>query len=157
VLLVNMGSLLQDGITLVAMGLALIPYRIWLPMVLLAGTLPALCVVLHFTLRQHQRRLRPTPDERRIWYYDWVLTTGATAAEVHLFGLGGHIQGLYQALRRERLEMARRQTAAELGAIALALLATAGAMAWMIVQALQGRAILAIWHCSIKRSSKASA
>ena len=81
-LLESMGSLLQNGITLFAMGVVLIPYGLWLPVVLLASTLPALCVVLHFTLRQHQWRLRTTPDERRTWYYDWVLTTGETAAEV---------------------------------------------------------------------------
>ena len=145
-LLESMGSLLQNGITLIAMGAVLIPYGFWLPVLLLAGTLPALFVVLHFTLRQHQWRLRTTPDERRIWYYDWVLTAGETAAEVRLFGLGGHFQALYQALRRrlrrERLQMARHQVIAELGASAIALAATGGAMAWMIGQALQGRATL---------------
>jgi ATP-binding cassette subfamily B protein len=145
-LLENMGSLLQNGITLIAMGLVLVPYGFWLPLVLLVSTLPALYVVLHFTLRQHQWRLRTTPDERRIWYYDWVLTAGETAAEVRLFRLGGHFQKLYQALRqrlrRERLEMAKQQAVAELGASALALMATGGAMAWMIGQALQGRATL---------------
>ena len=136
----------RTAITLMAMGLVLIPYGLWLPVVLLASTLPALYVVLHFTLRQHQWRLRTTPDERRTWYYDWVLTTGETAAEVRLFGLGGHFQALYQALRRrlrrERLRMARHQVVAELGAGAVALLATGGAMAWMIWQASQGRATL---------------
>jgi len=145
-LLESMGSLLQNGITLMAMGLVLIPYGLWLPVVLLASTLPALYVVLRFTLRQHQWRLRTTPDERRTWYYDWVLTAGETAAEVRLFGLGGHFQALYQALRRrlrrERLRMAKHQAMAELGAGAVALLATGGAMAWMIWQALQGRATL---------------
>ena len=145
-LLESMGSLLQNGITLMAMGVVLIPYGLWLPVVLLASTLPALYVVLHFTLRQHQWRLRTTPDERRTWYYDWVLTTGETAAEVRLFGLGGHFQALYQALRRrlrrERLRMAKHQVVAELGAGVVALLATGGAMAWMVWQALKGRATL---------------
>jgi ATP-binding cassette subfamily B protein len=145
-LLESMGSLLQNGVTLMAMGVVLIPYGLWLPVVLLASTLPALYVVLHFTLRQHQRRLRTTPDERRTWYYDWVLTTGETAAEVRQFALGGHFQALYQALRRrlrrERLRMAKHQAVAELGAGAVALLATGGAMVWMIWQALDGRATL---------------
>jgi ATP-binding cassette subfamily B protein len=145
-LLESLGSLLQNGITLGAMAAVLIPYGAWLPPVLLASTLPALWVVLDFTLRQHQWRRRTTPDERRIWYYDWVLTAGETAAEVRLFGLGGHFQGLFQALRRrlrgERLQMARRQVAAELGASTIALVATGGTLAWMIGQALRGRATL---------------
>jgi ATP-binding cassette subfamily B protein len=145
-LLENMGSLLQNGITLVAMGLVLIPYGVWLPLLLLASTLPALFVVLHFTLRQHEWRRRTTPDQRRIWYYDWVLTAGETAAEIRIFALGDHFRTLFQALRRrlrgERLRIARHQAAAELGASAIALTATGGAMAWMVGQALQGRATL---------------
>jgi ATP-binding cassette subfamily B protein len=141
-----MGSLLQNGITLLAMSLVLVPYGLWLPVLLLGGTLPALWVVLHFTLRQHQWRLQTTPDERRIWYYDWLLTTGETAAEIRIFGLGGHFQTLYQALRRqlrrETLRLGGHQAAAELGASTIALLATGGALAWMIRQALQGRATL---------------
>ena len=62
-----MGALFQNAITLMAMGLVVIPYGLWLPVVLLASTLPALYVVLYFTLRQHQWRLRTTPDERRRW------------------------------------------------------------------------------------------
>jgi ATP-binding cassette subfamily B protein len=145
-LLESLGGLLQNGITLVAMGAVLVPYGAWLPVVLLLSTLPALAVVLHFTLCQHDWRLRSTPEERRSWYYDRLLSAGETAAEVRLFGLGGHFQGLYRdlrrRLRRERLRMARYQALAELGAGAVALLATGGAIAWMIWRALEGRATL---------------
>jgi ATP-binding cassette subfamily B protein len=145
-LLESVGGLLQNGLTLTAMGVILIPYSVWLPVALVVSTIPALYVVLSFTLRQHQWRLQTTVEERRTWYYDWVLTTGETAAEVRLFGLGGHFRSLYQALRRrlrrERLRMARQEVLAELGASTIALLATGCAMAWMIVQALQGRVTL---------------
>jgi ATP-binding cassette subfamily B protein len=145
-LLESMGSLLQNGITLLAMGMVLIPYGVWLPVVLLASTLPALYVVLVFTLRLHHWRLRTTPDDRRTWYYDWVVTTGETAAEVRLFGLGGYFQALYRTLRRrlrgERLQMARRQVVAEMGAGTLALLTTCGTMAWMVWRTVDGRATL---------------
>jgi ATP-binding cassette subfamily B protein len=145
-LLENLGSLLQNGITLLAMGVVLLPYGWWLPVLLVLSTFPALAVVLRFTFRQHQWRLRHTADERRCWYYDWVLNSGETAAEVRLFGLGPHFQALYETLRRglrrERLGMAGHQAVAELGAAAIAMLATAGAMAWMIVRALSGRATL---------------
>ena len=84
-LLESIGSLLQNGISLVAMGGVLIPYGLWLPVTLLVSTLPAFYVVLRYTLRQHQWRLRTTADERRTWYYDWLLTTGEIAAELRLF------------------------------------------------------------------------
>src|SRR5262249_333810 len=62
-------------------------------------------------LQQHRWRQRTTADERRTWDYDWLLTSGETAAELRLFGLGPLFQSLYQALRRRlpgrRLHLAR--------------------------------------------------
>jgi ATP-binding cassette subfamily B protein len=141
-LLETLGSLLQNGITLLAMGAVLVPFGIWIPAALLLATFPALFVVLRYAVEQHQWHLRTTSDERRTWYYDWLLTTGETAAELRLFGLGDHFQALYQhlraRLRRERLDLARRQSLAELAAGAAALAFTAGALAWMVWRAIRG-------------------
>jgi ATP-binding cassette subfamily B protein len=141
-LLESLGSLLQNSITLVAMAVVLIPYGLWLPIALLASTLPAFGVVLRYTLRQHQWRLRTTADERRTWYYDWLLTSGETAAELRLFNLGSHFQLAYQKLRQrlrqEHLQLAKDQSLAELGAGVVALLITGVALAWVVWQALQG-------------------
>ena len=141
-LLESLGSLLQNGITLVAMGAVLIPFGFWIPAALLLATLPAFFVVLRYAVEQHQWRVRITADERRTWYYDWLLTTGETAAEVRLFGLGDHFQSLYRGLRarlrRERLDLARRQSVAELAAGAAALALSAGALAWMVWRAIGG-------------------
>jgi ATP-binding cassette subfamily B protein len=86
----TLGSLLQNSITLAAMLAVLIPFGPWLPLALLGSTLPALYVVLRHALLQHQWRHRITADDRRAWYYDWLLTTGQPAAEMRLFALGGH-------------------------------------------------------------------
>ncbi len=145
-LLESLGSLLQNSITLVAMLLVLVPYGLWLPLALAASTLPAFYVVLHFTLRQYRFQMRTTADERRSWYYDWLLTARESAAELRLFALGEHFQqtfqGLRQRLRGERLALVRSQAGAELAAGMAGLLTTAAAMAWMVWQALQGAASL---------------
>jgi ATP-binding cassette, subfamily B, bacterial len=133
-LLESLGSLLQNGITLVAMGAVLVPFGIWIPGALLLATLPAFFVVLRYAVEQHQWRVRTTADDRRTWYYDWLLTTGETAAELRLFGLGDFFQSLYGGLRarlrRERLDLARRQSLAELAAGAAALVLSTAALAW---------------------------
>jgi ATP-binding cassette subfamily B protein len=138
----GLGQLFQNGVTLLAMGAVLIPFGWWLPVALLASTLPAFGVVLHYNLEQHRWRQRATADERRTWYYDWLLTSGETAAELRLFGLGGLFRSAYQALRRrlrgERLRLARKGAVAELAAGGAALLITGAAMAWMVRQALLG-------------------
>lgn len=141
-LLENLGSLFQNGITLIAMGAILIPLGPWLSLALIISTLPAFLVVAHYALVQYQWRLRTTADDRRTWYYDWVLTASETAAELRLFGLAKHFQSAYQNLRRklrsERLQLARHQSLAEVGASIIALLITGVALAWMVWKAMKG-------------------
>jgi ATP-binding cassette subfamily B protein len=138
----SLGSLLQDGLTLLAMGAVLIPFGAWIPLALLASTLPAFFVVLRSSLRQHCWRQRTTADDRKTWYYDWLLTGGETAAELRLFGLGPFFQTAFGALRRrlrtERLRLARGEVLAEFGAGAVALLISGAAAVWVVGQVLQG-------------------
>lgn len=145
-MLESIGSLLQNGITLLAMGTVLLPYGLWLPVALLISTLPAFYIVLHYTLRQHHWRLRTTADQRRIWYYDRMLTARESAAELRLFALGGYFQNAYQnlrrRLRREHLQLARDQSWAELAAGGSGFLITGGAMLWMIWRVIHGLATL---------------
>ena len=141
-LLGNLGALLQHGITLLAMGAILIPLGPWLALALLLTTLPALYVVVHYATCEHQWRQRATANDRRAWYYDWVMTTAEAAAELRLFGIGGYFQTAYNALRgrlrSERLELTRKQSVAELGASLAALIVVGVAMGWMVWRALHG-------------------
>jgi ATP-binding cassette subfamily B protein len=145
-LLESLGSVLQNGITLVAMGALLARFGVWLPAALLVSTLPAFFAVLRSSLEYHAWRRARTPDERRTWYLDWLLTTGSNAAEVRLFGLGGHFRNAYQSLRAtlrtERVALALRQAVAETGAGASALAVTGAAMVWMAWRTVRGLATL---------------
>jgi ATP-binding cassette, subfamily B, bacterial len=141
-LLETLGGLLQNGVTLVAMLVVLARYGVWLPVALLASTLPALAVVLRYAARHYQFRMRATPVERRIWYYDWLLTSGEAAPEIRLFALGAYFKaaflGLRKQVREERLELARGQGLAELASGAAALAVAASAFVWMIARTLRG-------------------
>jgi len=141
-LLETLGNLLRNGITLVAMLIVLANFGPWLPVALLASTLPVLAVVLRDAVRQHEFRVRVTPVERRAWYHDWLLTTGEGAAELRLFALGDHITRLYRELRKrvrdERLSLVRRQSTAQLFAGVSALTVTVIAMVLMLLRTLAG-------------------
>ncbi len=145
-LVAGLGQLVQDGITLVAMAAVLIPYGMWLPAALLVSTLPAFFVVVQFAQRQRDWQRRTTGDERRAWYYDWLLTSQENAAELRLLESGEHFKAAFQAtrakLRSERLHLARDQTLAQTGAESIALLVTGAALAVMVWRALQGQATL---------------
>jgi ATP-binding cassette, subfamily B, bacterial len=146
VLLENLGSLLQNGITLVAMSAVLTLYSRWLPLILLISTLPAFYLVLRFDRSYHRWWKRMTADRRWAQYYDAMLTSKEAVAEVRLFGLGAHFQSAYQAirsrLRSQRLLQLRQQNLAKLGASTLALAISCLTFAWIAWQALQGLATI---------------
>src|SRR5215204_584740 len=135
-LLGNLGALLQNSITLVAMGAILIPLGPGLAVVLLLSTLPAFFVVVYCALAEYDWRQRTTTDDRRAWYYDWIMTAAEPAAEIRLFGLGKHFQSSHRSLRgrlrHERLRLTRRQSLAELAASLIALVIMGAALALMV-------------------------
>ncbi|HEY2018169.1 MAG TPA: ABC transporter transmembrane domain-containing protein, partial [Bryobacteraceae bacterium] len=135
VLLQNVGSIVQNSITLLSMTAVLVPFGWWLPLAMILSAVPALFIVMHHAIELHYWRLRATSDERRTWYYDWVLTAVESAAEVRLFGLGARVQSAFRALRTklraERLRLATSQGFAELFAGVFGLLVAGAALAWM--------------------------
>jgi ATP-binding cassette subfamily B protein len=121
----SLGSILQNGLTLACMLFVLLRFGFWFPAALALSTVPALWVVLDTNLRQHHWRHRAAKEERRAWYYDWILTDNATACELRLFGLADHFatrfQNLRTHLRQERLSLVRRQFWSDLGASSMIL------------------------------------
>ncbi len=145
-LLESSGSLVQSTITLVAMMGLLVPYGIWLPFVLLISTIPAFLIVLYFNRRTHTWWKQTTEERRWVNYYDMVLTNEYIAPEVRLFNLGPYFKAGYQTVRKklraERIALVRDQGLARLGAAVIGLLASAGAIAWIVYQAFQGAVTL---------------
>jgi ATP-binding cassette subfamily B protein len=145
-LLENVGSLLQNALTFLAMAAILLRFGAWLPVVLFAGMVPVLFVVTRFTLREHAWLNQNTEARRRTSYFDWMLTDREAAAEMRLFSLGDIFRQAYQGirgrLRSERAALARSQAFAELIAAAVALLSMGLVMLWMVRRLLAGEASL---------------
>lgn len=145
-MLESTGSLVQNGVTLVAMGAVLVTYGAWLPPVLLISTLPAFYVVVRTSRAYHAWWKDSTADRRRGQYFSYVLSDGWYAGEVRLFHLAGYFQRAYQALREklrfERLALLKQQSLARIGAEVLALLASASTIGWMLWRAFLGLATL---------------
>jgi ATP-binding cassette, subfamily B, bacterial len=135
-LLDNLASVLQNGITFFSMGALLLQLGFWLPFWLFLSTLPALYVVAHFSRKQFRWKKESTQEERRAWYYDWLLTSGETAAEIRVFNLGGHFRHLFGKIReelvRQKLQLLGQQTAAEITATAIAWLVLGLCLIWML-------------------------
>lgn len=142
-LLESLSGLLQSAITLAAMAGVLFTFAWWLPLALLAGTLPALWVALRTTVAFHRWRLRNTVNQRRLAYYHRGLTSDLLAAEIRLFDLGDHFSQAYHRLRgrlrAERLQLSRQQMVAQAGAGLIGLLTLVLGLAWAAWGALRGR------------------
>ena len=142
----NVGNLLKSTITMVAIAALLLRYSIWLPLVLVISTLPALWFVLRHNRLHHDWWEETTEKQRWVHYYDQVLTIRQFAAELRIFRLNTFFHNAYVALRRElresRLRLMRNQSLANFGAGVMAFLVTGGVMAWMVWRAMRGAATL---------------
>lgn len=145
-LLESVGGLAQNLVTVVGIGALLLTYGAWISIVLVAGTLPALLVVVRASRRHHDWWLKTTADRRRTQYFGDLLTMGQHAAEMRVFGLAPHFRERFRALRQrlraERFRLFRQQSVARLGAEAVAMLTSAGTIAWMVWRAILGAATL---------------
>jgi ATP-binding cassette, subfamily B, bacterial len=145
-LLENGGVLLQNLVTLGAIGGLLVPYGIWLPFVLGLSTVPALTVLLRYNSRHHSWWTRTTADRRLTQYYDGMLTTGAVALELRMFDLAPYFQAAYQRLRvklrLERVKLAKDQAIGRFLAGMFGITILGLAMSWMLSRVLHQRATL---------------
>ena len=141
-LLENLGSLLQNTVTLGAIATLLLTYGPWLPLILVISAVPALVVGLRLNLEQYHWSQRTTPARRRLNYYEYLLTSNWSAAELRLFGWGNYFARAYQRLRRrlrqEHLGLIRKQALNRLLASGIALLLSSLALVWMAQQLLLG-------------------
>ncbi|MEM8963425.1 MAG: ABC transporter ATP-binding protein, partial [Acidobacteriota bacterium] len=158
----QLGTALQSLLTLFAMVVVLVPFGWWLPALLIVGTAPTLLLVIGHQIRAYHFRHRTTTRERRIGYYDWLLTAAEPAAELRLFALKDRLRArwrqLRDGLRRERLTLAAAEARAEVLAGLLALGALGGGMLWMVRELVRGAVSLgdvALFYQALDHSQRA--
>jgi ATP-binding cassette subfamily B protein len=143
-MLQNFGVLARDSISVFAVAAILVPYGLWLPLLLFASTLPAFFVVLFFNRRLHHWWEQHTPDIRWTQYYDMLLTQPVSALEIRLFDLSDHFQAAYQGLRRvlrsERLHLIKLQSIVQAVTRLITVAMFGLVMGWMAAQVLMGAA-----------------
>ena len=146
VLLESLGSVIQNSISIAGLGILLLTYAWWLPLILIFGAFPALWITLHSDKKYH-RWWKSTADDRR-WtaYYDAMLTHANAATEMRLFDLSSHFRTMYQSirgrLRREKLLRLRKQGYGKVLAATIALITEVGTGAWMVIKVLYNQATL---------------
>jgi ATP-binding cassette subfamily B protein len=145
-LLESLGNLAQNGIATVTLGALLLPYGLWLPIVLAAVTLPTFLAANRNNRQYHRWWTGTTTQRRWLQYYDTLLTVDSMAAELRLYDLGSYLTALYRGLRDrlrdEYLVLVRRQSLVQLASGLGGVAASGAAMLWMFWRAAQGLATL---------------
>lgn len=138
----QLAGLLQNSVTMLSMGIILLRYGVWLPLILLLSALPTFYVILRSTSEMHRWERSKTSLRRRSYYYDRLLTTAETAAELRLFKLGAYFREKFietrTGLRKELFQITLRQKILEFIAGISALGLTAGVFIWIIRRTLNG-------------------
>lgn len=141
-LLENLGNLLQNSITMLAMIGILAGYGPLLAPALVVSTVPALFLVLRSSEARHNLGRATTADERRAGYFDWLLTSAEGAQELRLFQLASFFRQTFQAIRRNlrsrQLQLVRRQAILEAIAGTASLAVASAALLLMLWKAIRG-------------------
>ncbi len=138
----GMTQMAQSALALAGIGgfLISLDWRIGLGLLVLA--LPASLARVRYARKLHQMDLTKTEQERRAWYYHWLLTDSGHAKEIRLFGLGSLFRDRFReirtSLRRLRLSLVRARSGADFAGQALATVAIFGTFAILALRALRG-------------------
>lgn len=135
--------LLQNTITLVSFIGVLLVFNIWLAGLVLLAALPQLYAQIRLGQQRFGLALTLSPDERRKFYYTYVLASAESAKEIRLFGLGTYflekLLALYHRTQHAERRQEQRALRWELG-LGLLSSGTAGvAFVLIVLAALAGR------------------
>jgi ATP-binding cassette subfamily B protein len=135
-------AIIQSAVNLLAVAGLLASLHWGVALLLFLVTLPGAWVQWKFSSKMYRWQRQRTPTERQVSYFNWMLAGDQTAKEIRLFNLGplfvNRFIELREKMRKERLAIAIRGSAADLGVRAAATLAIYGAYAFLALRAVQG-------------------
>jgi ATP-binding cassette, subfamily B, bacterial len=149
-----LGSLLQQGVTVVTLSASIAYFSPWLLALLVLAVVPAFVGESHFAFLGYSLNIEQTPARRRLDYLRQLGSSKEAAKELKLFGLAPFITGEYAQLAdqlcQQNVRLARRRL---LSGVLLSLISTGsyyaafafvvfktvnGAMSWGDLQFLAG-------------------
>ena len=111
-------------------------------LVILVAALPGAYFRMRYSSKLYEWERRRTGADRRSWYLHWLLTDGSRAKEIRLFELGHTFRRwfseLRRDLRRERLAIITKRSAADFASGAAAVVAIFGTFSYIAWRTIQG-------------------
>ena len=142
----DLSAIGQSGLALLAMTGLLASIRWELALVLFASALPGIGVKVRSARALFAWQRERTEDERRAWYYQWLLIDGAYAKEVRAFDFGNMVRAWFRELRTrlrgERLALLKSRTWGQMAAQAVGVVPLYGSLAYLTAETVAGRQTL---------------
>lgn len=143
----NLLVYLADGLpavfTIVTMLALLLPISWWIPLLILATSIPQTYVSFKLQQDAWETMVVKSPQARRMQYYSSVMLTDTYAKEVRLFELGSWFMQLYREVFQDKHRAMRRirskQAFSSSGLAVFSALGNAIAFYWLVQQAFSGR------------------
>ena len=103
----------QAGASFFAVAWLLAVFNPLLPLIIVAATVPGILLRLSYSKKIYEWQEKRTEDERRAFYFHWMLTGDAHAKEFRLFNLGRYFierfRQIRSTLKKEKLWFERRR------------------------------------------------
>jgi len=132
----------QSGIALVLMAGLLLSFHWAVAVILLVAAMPGVLLRTRAAGESYRWRRQHTKTERGAWYFHWLLTGIVPAKEIRLFDLGSLFSRRFRdaraGLRRERLRLSSRRSAAELLGQSSLIVAVFGTYVFIAYRAVHG-------------------
>lgn len=152
-------GLFQGTLTLMSMAMLLMAIHWSLPIIILLLGLPIVYIRIQFSRRYYALMRMQTDDERRVQYYNAVITGKAHAKEMRIFGLGTLFRRRYRKtlneLRRNRNKLlvsnSIRESMIQLG-MSIVFVAVFGLVMWRAVTVGLTVGALAMYLMALQRS-----
>ena len=132
----------QAGASFVAVAWLLAMLNPLFPLIMIAAAVPGVLLRLKYSGKIYEWQEKRTEDERRAYYFHWMLTGDAHAKEFRLFDLGRYFierfRQIRSTLKEEKLWFERRRAMGDFIAQASSLICVFGSFAYIALRAARG-------------------
>jgi len=132
----------QSAASFAAVCWLLVLFNPLLPIVMIAAAVPGILLRLKYSEKIYSWQEKRTEDERRSYYFHWMLTGDAHAKEFRLFNLGKHFITQFKSIRKilkdEKLYFEKRRAFGDFIAQSSATLAVFGSFVYIAFKTAQG-------------------
>jgi ATP-binding cassette subfamily B protein len=139
----QMGRLVQQAITTVALAASIVVFSPWLLVVLVVCVVPAFVGESHFAFLGYSLAFNQTPVKRQMDYLRYLGVSKESAKELKVFGLNTHLTERYAKLSddiyTQNVGLAKKRFLASTFLTLLSTVGYYGAYAYVIYQTLEGK------------------